>query len=128
MIGVQNNRKCRKKHKTMTEQGEREMVDGEGIYLGKTEQMVRTGKRKPQPLVTFCAHAYLSISPTARWMALHIRYSGNKENQRDSIFAWVRSLVQELDPTCRNQLRVHMSKRKILCASTKTGAPKYENK
>jgi len=28
----------------MTEQGEREMVDGEGIYLGKTEQMVRTGK------------------------------------------------------------------------------------
>lgn len=33
----------------MTEQGEREMVDGEQIYLGKTvEQMVRTGKRKPQ--------------------------------------------------------------------------------
>lgn len=33
----------------MTEQGEREMVDGEQIYVRETvEQMVRTGKRKPQ--------------------------------------------------------------------------------
>lgn len=58
-----------KKDETMTEQGEREMVDGEGVYLGKTEQMVKTGKRKPQPLAIFCAHVYLSIPPTAREMA-----------------------------------------------------------